>query len=496
MNRDSLSFPIILVISLLACILRLYNLDGQSVWFEELETLNQASWGGNVWEFLRLYYQNPDVLPPAHLLLTRLMLWMFGEADFWLKIPAVIFGVGSVVLVMLLGQRLLNRRVALITGLMMCFSGANIYYSQEVRYNTMLVFFCRLFFYQLYHLLKGESKKWPQYVGLILSGVVLVHIHYIAFAYMGLVLLGFSLLFCQNYRQRLGLLGILLLLALVYLPWLQIASSQFANFTIDRSYNMHPNLWAYFYKMLAFTFSYETYWNLKTTVMRSSTVQLLTFIVIHLIVLGGLIFRFKNFRYRPEWVMALVIVIVPVVAIYAVDMVRENKIFYEKILLFTLPFSYLLLAWFMDSFYQKSFWVKGFSALVLGLLIFQTLINCNYYGQKFKTDFRGLTAKIQAGSEFHEVIPLCGQKHWYDYYRRAFKVRNSYNWSMLEEDDFSKREGLVKKLRQTRQGKTVWVINAHCSIDKKMREALRPYKVIGGFTSQTAARGALLQLHR
>jgi hypothetical protein len=108
----------------LAIILRFYQIGAESLWEDEIRSVQKTLDGGG--------------LPPANLLRPAyyvcLRVWMFfGMSDAWLRSLSVLFGVGSVYLTYLLGDRLSSRATGLVAALLLALSPLAIEQSQEVR---------------------------------------------------------------------------------------------------------------------------------------------------------------------------------------------------------------------------------------------------------------------------------------------------------------------------------------------------------------------------
>ncbi|NEO09175.1 MAG: hypothetical protein F6K49_11530 [Moorea sp. SIO3I6] len=119
------------LILLVATGLYLYQLGTESLWYDELFSINKT--------------QSGISLPPKNL--TRpfyfmiLYIWMqFSTSTVWLRGLSVIFGLGSVFLIYLLGRRLAGKPVGLIAALLLTLSPLFINHAQEVRMYTLIPF--------------------------------------------------------------------------------------------------------------------------------------------------------------------------------------------------------------------------------------------------------------------------------------------------------------------------------------------------------------------
>lgn len=112
-------------IALLALFLRLYQLGAESLWLDEWLSLRGADHMNQLNRHRPLFY-----------LLLRAWLW-FGSSDVWVRLPAVIFGVISVLLLYPVARRLADTSSALMACLIMAVAVPELDHSQEARMYTM-----------------------------------------------------------------------------------------------------------------------------------------------------------------------------------------------------------------------------------------------------------------------------------------------------------------------------------------------------------------------
>lgn len=114
----------LIAILCLAMILRLYHIGAESLWEDEIRSVQKTISG--------------EGLPPANLLRPAyyvcLKAWMlFGTSDAWLRSLSALFGVGSVYFTYLLGYRLSSQAAGLVAALLLALSPLAIEQSQEIR---------------------------------------------------------------------------------------------------------------------------------------------------------------------------------------------------------------------------------------------------------------------------------------------------------------------------------------------------------------------------
>jgi hypothetical protein len=133
---QSLYFPALLIILLLATLLRGWSLN-TDLWIDEIFTLVnfvRLPLGELVTDF------TDDNQHLFFSVLSHLSVALFGESHWAVRLPAVIFGVGSIWAVMRLACLVYGNRAAVMTGLLLALSWHHIWFSQNARGYTILLF--------------------------------------------------------------------------------------------------------------------------------------------------------------------------------------------------------------------------------------------------------------------------------------------------------------------------------------------------------------------
>src|SRR5919107_5130279 len=127
----------LLAIMLLGAALRFYDLGFQSLSEGELASWDLSNRGTlpQVIEGVR-----GDIHPPLYFLMLRFAQWIFGDAEWALRLPSAMAGWLCIPAIYLLGRRLYSEREGLIAALFLAVFWAPIYYSQEARvYSTLIL---------------------------------------------------------------------------------------------------------------------------------------------------------------------------------------------------------------------------------------------------------------------------------------------------------------------------------------------------------------------
>ena len=214
---------LLVLLALAALALRVYKLDGQSLWYDEGFSVYLAEMAPA--EIVAR--TAADIQPPLYYLLLHGWIQLLGDGEAAVRSLSVLFGVLSVPLIYALALALFHSRAAgLLAALLLAVSPLHLWYGQEARMYTLLTFLCLLSSTLL--LLAVRARTGVQAAGLwlgyTLANVAAVYAHYFAFFVLAfqaafLFLVAWSGGF-RPWRLLLGGLASGLATVLAYLPWL------------------------------------------------------------------------------------------------------------------------------------------------------------------------------------------------------------------------------------------------------------------------------------
>ena len=161
----------LLAIVLVGAFLRLYHIGAQSLGVDD-------TWSVSVSQLsLHDIVQTTaaDVHPPLYYFLLHYWMAYFGTSELAVKLPSIVFGVLSIIVVYALGRQLFDERAGLLAAFILAVSSFNIRYSQEVRMYSLLVLLGLLsmnFFIQL------SKRSTPiTWAGYVISTTLLLYTH-------------------------------------------------------------------------------------------------------------------------------------------------------------------------------------------------------------------------------------------------------------------------------------------------------------------------------
>lgn len=128
----------LLLIVFVGFFLRVHQLDSESLWVDEAFALKHAQ-QATVSEVITSV-KSIEGTPPGYSLLLHYWIKVFGNSVFLVRLPSVIFGVLSIILMFALGRLLFNQNVALLSSFFLSTSMLQVLYSQEARLYSMFTF--------------------------------------------------------------------------------------------------------------------------------------------------------------------------------------------------------------------------------------------------------------------------------------------------------------------------------------------------------------------
>ncbi len=127
---------ILLFIILVGILLPLPNLN-ESLWYDELFSTRIHLPNLKALAYFSVF----DVHPPFYSVLMFLWTGLFGDSELSVRTLPMIFGISSIVLIYVLACRVADEKTALLAAFLLSFSPVHIWYSQEARSYSALIFF-------------------------------------------------------------------------------------------------------------------------------------------------------------------------------------------------------------------------------------------------------------------------------------------------------------------------------------------------------------------
>ena len=144
------------IILFTAIFLRIYHVNFQSIWLDEILSMNNS----NPTLSMKQFYEGImfwEFIPHMYFLILRFVFDLFGYSTSVARIFSAFIGVFGVYSIYLFGKELINKRTGLIASALVCVNFFHISYSQEIRPYGMLFLFTVLSFYRLVIFIKKPT---------------------------------------------------------------------------------------------------------------------------------------------------------------------------------------------------------------------------------------------------------------------------------------------------------------------------------------------------
>jgi hypothetical protein len=418
--------PITLIL-VMATVLRLYQLDTESLWIDEIFSIRDAEDLTNLQWVRPIYY-------------ILLRLWMIlGSSTSWLRGLSVVFGVISVFLIYRLARHTTNEITALLASCIFACSPLAIWHSQEVRMYMLSA--CLGIGGSLalsYNLQKTSVQTTVAWITLRLLAVLSTPINLILFlpdAFLLIYQYGLKSLFLK-YKS------LLLLACFLSIPTLYGLSKTLPKFMSERSSPLSIGD----FKTALGVIAQLIIWP-HNSVLESSGVIFNTlfdaFAITSLVLISVTVFIsfFERFKSNPKIIYILAWGFIPFLALLLFSLIFGYG--YFKILryvFFISPYIIILFANGLTTIYSSK---RQLIALVLASIYMMTL-SCTlflYYKEPLREDWRGVAAFITAQEKTNDAIVIFpnlyspGVSYYYDGNAKIYNMApESVNWSDIDSE--------------------------------------------------------------
>lgn len=221
------SDPRLLALTALGAILRAFEVGAESLWIDEITTLDIVS----TVPTHELFGFVPEYQPhfPTYYVLLDLWTELTGTHPALVRLPAVVFGVLSVPLLVRLGSRLFDRPTGFLAGGLLTLSSFQLAHAQEARMYSLVVLLTVLSTELLVRALDGAGRR--TVLGYVVTASVLTYTHPMAGLAVLAQLLAVGVLHRDRVADLLGgrLLVVVLAGGIVSVPLAAFVSETFLS---------------------------------------------------------------------------------------------------------------------------------------------------------------------------------------------------------------------------------------------------------------------------
>jgi mannosyltransferase len=287
-------WAVVVSLVLFGYLVRLLHLGEQSIWGDEAFTYVVLR-AENFWGTLAR-----DVHPPLYFMLMKVWTRLAGLSELSLRYPSVLASTVDLALMYVFAKEALRHRpatkqwfVPILAVLLLSLADLDIQIAQEARSYTLHLAWILLSFIAYLKWLRTDKRLWA--VIFIVSNALIVYTHYIG-VFTPIAIGVHALLFLRG-RQRIFAIGMLILSALLVIPWVLIVLAQQVEKFAGDVVPAFPSTWA-------------TLWVLRTSWLTKQWVLMLGMAVLGLFTLNSGEIRFRPFRTTS---LLLVVILVPLI---------------------------------------------------------------------------------------------------------------------------------------------------------------------------------------
>jgi len=374
-KKETLLFLLIVILGFL---LRAYHLGGQSLWYDEICTANRINY--TLSETVKRLFVSP--FPPLYYIVMNLWVKIFGNGEFALRFPSLIFSVLSIIFVFKLSKELFGKETAFISAFLLSISPYSINYSQEAKMYAMLWFFSVFSFLFFYRFCKDD--KFSNIALYVTAAVLAIYTMYIGFIFIVVQNIIYFIFFGGR-RLKKWLLG-QVLIVILYIPWV----SKFIYVAIHRPDIQWIHKTENYFNFLTNAF------NLLTGISLGRKIFLEPWLYLSLIisVLFGIILEIKKHHRLPlSYSLIGLWIIIPVIIYCLIDVLIHPILQVRYMGFIHIPLIILFSAGLV--FYVPK--IRAFILILLLLITFSTHLS-PYYKENLKIsgeDYRGMLKELQ-----------------------------------------------------------------------------------------------------
>lgn len=415
-GRRLVRFPepswLILAVIALALALRLINLSGRPMWYDEAIAVLRAELPleslvyGTV---AQVEGAAADVHPLLYFGLLHMWMDIVGQSPAAVRALSVLMGTATVGMVYLLAARLYDRWTGLVAAAVTAVAPFAIYYSQEARMYALLALVATATAYFL--VCAWTGGRWYHWAAFGLCAAMTLYTHNLGFAFLAALDLWLLWRWLQGGRRWRPLGSIVwshLLLLALYAPWLAIVPSQFGK--IQQAYWVQqPGLVEAIQTVLIFHFAYDNQalpgWLLPVALLFSL-----------LIVVAVALELVRHRRHLAPHVLPALLAFLPPVLLAAVSLIRPVYIV-RAVLPSALAYYILVAGTLTTRVVPRA--VKWGLLLPATILILGSLVNHYTYEQFPRPPFDELAAFLRENKEPGDAIVHSNKltflpTHYYD----------------------------------------------------------------------------------
>lgn len=433
-------------ILLLATTLRVYHINFQSLWLDEIYTLNVSN-PDYSFKTLISEVNLREGFPYLYFIILKVLHGIFGHEAIVARSFSAFFGVLGVFYIFKLGNQLFNKKVGLIAALLLTFNEYSIFISQEARPYSFYFFATLFTFYYLIIFIKNYNLKNGLIYGI--SAGLLLNTNFFSFINLfshSIIILSYLIIipkenkfiFLKNAMISAIIAVVLFIPNYVLLIKLLNFDSQWIPKPTNESLNIIFNEFLGNSQLTLFIF-FPLFLYYLFLIFIEKTIK----IDYDKIIENNYVFSFSIFF---PWIFVIIVVI-------TLKSYLDTSLMITRYFISILPVFFLIFA--ISIYNIKNIIIQKSITFGLIILMFINLyVVKNYYNNKSKTQFREVANFIIDNNKNNEPV-YTSLKYWYDFYLN----NNKFSYNLIEKQ--SLEELIIEISKDTSKVKPFWYIDAH-----------------------------------
>jgi len=401
---------IILLIGL-SLILRIHHLDHESLWMDEIR---QTS-----------FYANPltEIIdnsasqnqPPLDYWLGHLVHYL-SNSDFAVRLPAALFGTGSVLLLTILISQISSWPVACGFGIIFALLPFNLYYSQEARPYAIATFLFLCMFWVLNNLLNSNRKKMlVPILSLLFFSTIFLYSRalspFVVTVCLVLIFMFWLVLLYRNTdiavakKRRLVMLscGTLILALMVYMPSLKIIIVKSERYFSGTSLGFNMD------RIISALINLDLFPIWRAYVVQSEPITYPLLLLVCLSPFFG--WQSRHHRNSSIWVLATLLLPMACILNLLVFQAKSELPFRPAYVSYILPMVFIVGAisfqglWMLTARIRWAYLTRTLILVVASIFSIQTVMAAiDFKSMKRKPDWRGVSAFLANNYDARHVL--------------------------------------------------------------------------------------------
>jgi 4-amino-4-deoxy-L-arabinose transferase-like glycosyltransferase len=218
---------LLILITLVGCFLRFYNLAFNSLWLDETSSVTIAMLGS--YANILNYTATMEPNPPLFVWIVYTMMTLFGNNEFIIRFASAFFGSLTVPVMYFVGKEFIDRNGGIIAAAACALSPFLILYSQEARAYAMLLFFIALAL--LFYFRAIKENDYNYWILFAIATIFVFWTHFYSIIFIGTLFIYTLAIYKLKYIKELIVSSIIMIIGI--LPLAIIAIPTILKYTTD-----------------------------------------------------------------------------------------------------------------------------------------------------------------------------------------------------------------------------------------------------------------------